>query len=114
VRQLERDLRSTDQARRFDAQLTVESLGLELGTGPVRMARPGPAGHSRAHFEQVAAEYRAALKRRPRAPIAALRDQYPGVSESTLRRWTQRARDMGLLGPSRSGRAGEHPRKEGE
>jgi hypothetical protein len=31
------------------------------------------------------------------------------VPEPTTRRWVQRARDMGLLGVSRPGKAGEKP-----
>jgi Homeodomain-like domain len=70
--------------------------------------RPGPKGYPRSHFEQVAEEYRVVLALEPRAPVKALakRLQY---SEATVRRWVQRARDMGLLGPSTPGRAGEGP-----
>jgi hypothetical protein len=68
--------------------------------------RPGPKGHPRAHFEQVADAYRAALVLAPHAPVKALAPQLH-VSEATVRRWVQRARDMGLLGDSTPGRAGE-------
>lgn len=63
------------------------------------------------HFERVAADYRAALLTAPNRPIQYLakRDRVP---EPTLRRWVQRARDMGLLGESTPGKAGETPRKE--
>jgi hypothetical protein len=70
--------------------------------------RPGPKGYDRAHFEQVAEAYRAALVHAPQAPIKALAGQLYR-SEATVRRWVQRARDMGLLGSSTPGRAGEGP-----
>jgi len=70
--------------------------------------RPGPKGHPRSHFEQVAEAYRTALAQAPQAPIKALAEQYQ-YSEATVRRWVQRARDMGLLGASTPGRAGEGP-----
>jgi hypothetical protein len=52
--------------------------------------------------------YRAALVHAPQAPIKALAGQLYR-SEATVRRWVQRARDMGLLGSSTPGRAGEGP-----
>jgi hypothetical protein len=36
------------------------------------------------------------------------------VPEPTARRWVQRARDMGLLGASRPGKAGEKPMNPGQ
>lgn len=68
-------------------------------------ARPGPKGHSADHFQRVAEEYRHAY-RATRAPIKELAKQMH-ASEPTVRRWVQRARDMGYLGPSASGKAGE-------
>lgn len=70
----------------------------------------------RAHFEAVASEYRRALVKNKRAPMAELRRRlgdWTGrdVPEPTARRWVQRARDMGLLGASRPGKAGEKPAK---
>jgi hypothetical protein len=68
--------------------------------------RPGPKGHPADHYEQVAAAYRQALVDHPRAPMKALAAQLH-VSDATVRRWVQRARDKGLLGPSVPGKAGE-------
>jgi hypothetical protein len=68
--------------------------------------RPGPHGHPREHFEGVATAYRAALVWSPGRPIKTLAEQYH-ASEATVRRWVQRARDMGLLGESVPGKAGE-------
>jgi hypothetical protein len=73
--------------------------------------RPGPKGHPREHFEQVAQAYRIALARAPRAPVKTLAEQM-NASDATVRRWIQRARDMGLLGPSTPGKAGEQPAGE--
>jgi len=73
--------------------------------------RPGPRGHPRSHFEEVAAAYRAAIGRGVRSPVAALKREL-NASEPTVRRWLQRCRDMGLLEPAPPGKAGEVPRKE--
>jgi hypothetical protein len=71
-------------------------------------ARPGPKGHPPEHYERVAAAYREALIASPRAPMKALAKQLH-ASDATVRRWVQRARDKGLLGPSMPGKAGEEP-----
>jgi len=71
-----------------------------------RPGHPGPRGHSREHFEQVAALYREALEADPYRPVAWMRGRLD-ASPATLRRWIQRARDMGLLGPAPIGRAGD-------
>jgi transposase-like protein len=73
--------------------------------------RPGPKGHPREHFEMVARAYRRALAEAPGAPVKTLAKQLH-ASEATVRRWIQRARDMGLLGPSTAGKAGEQPAGE--
>lgn len=73
--------------------------------------RRGPRGLTDAHFEEVATTYRQALMEAPRSPLVAFRLLMPS-SESTARRWIQRARDRGLLGPALSGKAGEGPRNE--
>jgi transposase-like protein len=69
-------------------------------------ARPGPKGHPPEHYERVAAAYRQALISHPRSPMRALAEQLH-ASDATVRRWVQRARDKGLLGPSVPGKAGE-------
>ena len=68
----------------------------------------------RSHFEAVATEYRRALVKNERAPMTELRRRLAEwldreIPEPTARRWVQRARDMGLLGASRPGKAGEKP-----
>ncbi len=74
--------------------------------------RPGPKGQPREHFEDVAKAYRAALISDPRRPVKRLAEQYH-ASGATVRRWIQRARDMGLLGESVPGKAGEvKPRRK--
>lgn len=66
--------------------------------------RPGPRGLQRAHFERVAEAYRAASL--TGSPVPTIAKAW-NTSESNVRRWVQRARDMGLLGPPRPGKAGE-------
>jgi hypothetical protein len=78
---------------------------------PLKRVRPGPKGHTREHFGAVAAAYREVLKTSPRAPIKTLAANL-NYSEATIRRHLQRARDMGLLGEARPGKAGEIPREE--
>jgi len=75
---------------------------------PGPQARPGPKGHPSEHYERVAVAYREALVAHPRAPMKALAEQLH-YSDATVRRWVQRARDKGLLGPSIPGKAGEEP-----
>lgn len=71
-----------------------------------RVARPGAAGYSDEHFAEVAKAYRAALIEAPHAPTKLLAQRLH-VSLPTARRWIQRARDRGYLGPATPGRAGE-------
>ena len=82
--------------------------------------RGGPL--PRSLFETVAAEYRKALTTAPAAPVAALckskelrklRGGRP-ITEPTARRWVQRCRDMGLLGKSVPGKAGEYSEGAGD
>ena len=75
--------------------------------------RPGPRGYDKGHFRDVVAPaYRGALRRQPRSPMtaaaAALNTTLP-----TARRWVQRARDLGYLGPSPLGKAGEEEGSDG-
>jgi hypothetical protein len=80
----------------------------------VRAGPPGPKGHPREFFEQIAEQYRRALEEAPSTPVKWLalevktREDKP-TPESTVRRWLQRCRDMGLLGPSMPGKSGEAP-----
>lgn len=64
------------------------------------------------HFRDVAESYRQAMVKAPQAPTQWLAKQWH-VSEPTLRRWLQRARDKGYLGASMPGKAGEAPKKRG-
>jgi hypothetical protein len=73
----------------------------------------------RSHFETVAAEYRRALVKNERAPMAEVRRclanwlEREEIPEPTVRRWVQRARDMGLLGSTTPGKAGDRPSPAG-
>jgi hypothetical protein len=80
----------------------------------LRAGQPGPKGHPRAFFEQIAGHYRRALEEAPTTPVKWLAQQVrtpegEPTPESTVRRWLQRSRDMGLLGPSMPGKSGEAP-----
>ncbi len=88
------------------AMLQVPRVKTEVYEPP--RGRPGPKGWPSEHFANVATEYRHALSKHPARPVQALRRQLH-VSESTAHRWLQRCRDMGLLGPSVPGKAGEAP-----
>lgn len=104
-------------SRRGGRSANSESLGLSFAAAFMEalspefegaLARPGPQGHPREHFEGVAAAYREALIQSPRAPVQWLLDtETLHGSEATVRRWIRRARDMGLLGEAVPGRAGE-------
>lgn len=90
-------------------------IGTALDDGPLAAPpklRPGPRGHPREHFKAVAERYRRSLLLQPRAPIKALALEL-NASEATVRRWVQRARDMGFLGHSVMGKAGEAGRGRG-
>lgn len=81
-------------------------MGIDDEPKDIPRRRPGGGGYGREHFEQVATAYRAALATSPRAPMKELARRL-STSEATARRWVQRARDMGLLGASQPGKAGE-------
>jgi hypothetical protein len=59
-----------------------------------RTRRPGPAGHPREHYEQVAKLYKEAGKRR--APVKWVAEQMD-ASPATVHRWLQKCREDGLL-----------------
>jgi len=64
---------------------------------PVRPSRPGRKGYDPDHWRQVAALYDRAKQQQPRAPIKALRMQYPTSdrpSYATARRWVDRVEAM--------------------
>jgi hypothetical protein len=79
-----------------------------------RPTRLGPRGIPADKLAEVADLYRRALKERPSAPVRWMAQQILGPTgkptpEVTVRRWLQRCRDLGLLGPSIPGKAGEQP-----
>jgi hypothetical protein len=80
-----------------------------------RPTRLGPHGIPRERLAQVAQLYRRALDEQRGAPVRWLCEHITGPNgkptpEPTVRRWLQRCRDLGLLGPSIPGKAGEQPR----
>jgi hypothetical protein len=79
-----------------------------------RPTRLGPRGIPAEKLTEVADLYRRALEERPSAPVQWMTEQIPGPTGKptpavTIRRWLQRCRDLGLLGPSIPGKAGEQP-----
>jgi hypothetical protein len=69
-------------------------------------ARPGPRGLPKEHFEEVAQVYRSVTRGHPRSPMPEVAKRLH-TTEATARRWVQRARLLGFLGPSPLGKAGE-------
>lgn len=62
---------------------------------PLRPARPGPAGHGKAHWRRVWKLYQQAQRAGVRSHIKWMRDEWsPPVPDATMRRWVQRARQM--------------------
>jgi hypothetical protein len=82
-----------------------KTLGVEPFVAGVR-TRPGRAGLPAEHWEKVAMDYQAALAAAPDRPILHLVEA-TGTPEPTWRRWVRIARDKGLLGEARPGKAGE-------
>ena len=83
-------------------------LGLLAGDSRPRV-QPGPKGHSRQHYEQVAKAYRKAAKEAPEAPVKRLSEllltpENKPMPEPTLRRWLRECRRLGLLKPGKVGR----------
>jgi hypothetical protein len=79
-----------------------------------RPTRLGPRGIPTEKLAEVAELYRRGLAERPSAPVRWMAEQILGPTgkptpEVTVRRWLQRCRDLGLLGPSIPGKAGEQP-----
>jgi hypothetical protein len=102
------------KARNADPDVTIESF-VELAGLLVRVhaapagrprAKPGPKGWPKEHSKLIADEYRDALRKHPRNPIATLAKKW-NVSPGTMRRWVRRARDRGYLGDAVPGKAGE-------
>jgi hypothetical protein len=100
--------RPDDPIQAYLARVRGRPLRERVTPYPGPQARPGPKGHPSEHYERVAVAYREALVAHPRAPMKALAEQLH-YSDATVRRWVQRARDKGLLGPSIPGKAGEEP-----
>lgn len=85
------------------AKLIADSASIPVA---VPKLRPGPKGHPRAHFENMAERYRSALVTNPRSPVKSVVAE-TGYPEATVRRHLRRARDLGLLEPAPPGKAGE-------
>lgn len=88
----------------------ADHLGLELAHAAVptyeRPATPQGSRLPKEHFMDVAKVYRQGLLVDPRRPdkyVASVMD----VSEPTARRYVQKAREYGFLGPTSRGKAGE-------
>jgi hypothetical protein len=103
--------------RRRAEDIRLERLPVFERPTPPGFPRPtrlGPRGIPRERLAEVAELYRQALMERPSAPVRwmsehILNPERKPTSEVTIRRWLQRCRDLGLLGPSIPGKAGEQP-----
>jgi hypothetical protein len=78
----------------------------EQGEG--RWKEASPAWENGGELERVAALYRRAVAAGT-PPSAAIGDEF-GITRTTARKWVQRARARGLLGPAIGRRVGEAPR----
>jgi hypothetical protein len=93
------------------------STWLDSLPGFQRPTRLGPRGIPVDKLAEIAKLYRQARIERPSSPVKWLSEQIVGPEGKptpavTVRRWLQRCRDLGLLGPSIPGKAGEAlPRK---
>jgi hypothetical protein len=101
----------------LDALSHRQSFFLERLPEFQRPTRLGPLGIPPERLATVADLYQRALQERPSAPVQWMREQYPTpegkpTPAPTIRRWLQRCRDLGLLGPSIPGKAGEQPQKQ--
>ncbi len=95
------------------------SRGLQMGAPWLnrislrsRPTRLGPRGIPIERLRDVAELYRRALETRPSAPVKWMSEQIRGpegrpTPTVTIRRWLQRCRDLGFLGPATPGKAGE-------
>lgn len=99
-----------------DPAFSSALLGYDVGNVAPRSRprlRPGPPGYDRSFFAEVADAYREAELRDPTHPYDHFMKHWGGgLSLSTARRWVQRARDKGLLGPANMGKAGERQAEE--
>jgi hypothetical protein len=89
-----RDLRQPLLREAID---TVESLRgfTDARDRITKPAAPGPAGHSRQHFETVWRLWLRALEESPGREIVWMCEQWdPPASNATMRRWRDRAREM--------------------
>lgn len=100
----------------------AEAWAREVGIGRADRferpkVRPGRRGHPREHYEEVARRYLEALRTHPHKPTAHLAqtitdpDGHP-VAPSTVRRWLERAEQMGLLNRAEPGKARVAPPEE--
>jgi hypothetical protein len=121
------DFRSTDGGKTYELPPLISYRGPEMGRpfldrllpgmvpeAPPQSSRIRGQALGRDHFEWVAGEYRRALKEKPSAPMREMIRRLTvklkrEIPEPTARRWVQRARDLGMLGPSAPGKAGEYP-----
>ncbi len=76
----------------------------------------GPKGLPDSHFERIAAIYKTALQQEPSRPIRymrkVLRPHGGWPHDSTIHKWIQQCRELGLLGASIPGKAGEKPKEK--
>jgi hypothetical protein len=96
--------------RWYEDPAFARALGIDPPQATTRpasqQARLGRRPYGREHFEHIAALYRDAIIAAPDNPYAYIKDR-EFRSLPTIRRWVQRARDMGLLGAAVPGKPGE-------
>jgi hypothetical protein len=70
----------------------ASNLGRLPGSPVITAARPGARGKSDDHWRAVFDLWARAQRVAPRAPVRWMREQWPDVSDATMRRWVKRAR----------------------
>ena len=68
---------------------------------------PGPKGHPGTTFPDGGRPVPACAQREPASPDGLAQKEQLHADRTTVARWVKRARDMGFLGDSQPGRAGE-------
>lgn len=91
-----------DAERRGDDAARWGAMGVKVTTDE---KRPGRKGHDKSHYEQVAKKYLELRAKGNEAPAKQIAREF-SYNENTVRGWIRRCREMQLLPPARSGRAG--------
>jgi hypothetical protein len=85
-----RDLRRVKLPPAWSLASNLERLP---GSPMLSQPRPGPRGKGDDHWRAVFSLWTRAQRVAPRTPVRWMREQWPNVSDATMRRWVKRARE---------------------